>query len=196
MAWNEIKPNDYILWVSLQSPIAWKWVVFAFVCFCFCLLWEFLSSLPNFTKETSDDLRDVLPGCDPRRYYNISMGTQCDFISYLVGVGRDGPITAKPWQKPEEQAQSRKKNTEHGSQWKGKASLPESPSLKGCSLEATPSFKSLLSLCEDICRHFFLWKFLLLVSSKNWDKFIASLVLRTKWKLSPSYDCRIALGQS
>lgn len=52
--------------------------------------------MPDFTKETSDDLWDVLPGCDPRSYYSIRMGTQCDFISYLMGVGTDWSMIAKP----------------------------------------------------------------------------------------------------
>ena len=114
---------------------------FVLLVFNLLLLWEFqlLVSMPNFPKEISDYLWDVLPGFSPSSYYNISsIGTA--WLHFRFNGGGEGLVyyrkTLTESRKAGSKLKEGKKSTEHRLQWKGKVSLPASPCLKGHSPEA------------------------------------------------------------
>ena len=126
-------------------------------------------------------------------YYDIRIGKGMASLQILMGVSRMAHYRETLHREQESRYKAwRKIQNTHKSL---KASLFESPSLKGCSLEVILLLRDYFS-STGIYTTIFPLGNLLLTSSKNRDKFIAGRVLRTKWKLSPSYNCSVAFEQS
>lgn len=147
-----------------------------------------LGPLPPFPEETSDRLQAVL--------WKLLWHQDWEghgFITDLMGVSRMAHYRETLQREQESRYKAWRKIQNTHKSWK--ASLFESPSLKGCSLEVILLLRDYFS-STGIYTTIFPLGNLLLTSSKNRDKFIASWILRTKWKLSPSYNCSVALEQS